>query len=129
MASNIINVTEICEVNGGPKISEVVNYTCDSYEVIEVVVSAGAADDEIVLQGVGSEMSLLQVLVPSGVYGVAPYITYKLNADSNLAIDLTNMHLFVGRGAIQALMEGVASAEITKLFLSNAHTADVTVQI
>jgi hypothetical protein len=130
MASNIINVTETCEVNGGPKISEIVGYTCDAYEVIEVVLPGPTTKKEIVIQGAGSEMSLLQVSVPSGVYGTAPYITYQLLSDTMLAIDLTNMHQFVGRGAIQALMEGVtAKAEITKIYLTNVHTSSVTVRI
>jgi len=129
--SNIINVTEKAEVSGGFKTEEVVAYSCDAYEVINVVLPPATVKKEIVLQGVGSEMSFLQLSVPSGIYGAAPYVTYYLLTNSGLQIDLTNMHQYVGRGAIQALMEGVSpsKAEITKLYLSNVHTVAVNVQI
>lgn len=129
--SNIINVTQKAEINSGETIQEITNYSCDAYEVINVVLPGPTVKKEIVLQGVGSEMSLLQISVPNGVYGAAPYITYYLLTNSGLQIDLTNMHEYVGRGAIQALMEGVSpsKAEITKLYLSNVHTSPVTVKI
>jgi hypothetical protein len=129
MASIIINVTEACEVNGGPNVSEVVGYTCDSYEVIEVLLAPATVKQEVILQGVGSLMSLLQISVPSGAYGDV-YISYQLLSNAGLEINLSNMHQFVGRGAIQALMEGVpAKAEITKMYLSNVHTSPVTVRV
>ena len=129
MASNIINVTEKAEVNGGPKIEEVVEYTCDSYEVIEVVIPGPTTAQQVVLQGVGSEMSLLQISVPNGVYGTTPYVSYHLNAAINLEVPLNNMQQFIGRGAILAAMEAGGSAEITDIFLNNVHTEDITVQI
>lgn len=129
MAQNIINVTEACQISGGPNISEVVQYTCDAYEIIEVSLPGPTTKKEIVIQGVGSEMSLLQLSVPSGAYGTAPYITYQLLSNAGLAIDLTNMHQFVGRGAIQALMDGQGDAEITKIYLTNVHTSAVIVRI
>lgn len=128
---NQINVTQKSEISSGETLQEVTGYSCDAYEVINIVLPGPTTKKEVVLQGTGSEMSLLQLSVPSGVYGTAPYITYYLLTNSGLQIDLTNMHQYVGRGAIQALMEGVSptKTEITKLYLTNVHTSPVTVKI
>lgn len=124
-----ITVTERSEVSAGEVLAESVNYTCDAYEIIDIVLPGPTTKKEVVIQGAGSEMSLLAIMVPNGVYGAAPYITYQLLSNAGLAIDLTNMHQFVGRGAIQALMDGQGDAEITKIYFTNVHTSPVTVRL
>ena len=130
MPSININVTQKCEIRSGEVIQESISYAGDAYDVLDIVVPQSTADLEVELYGAGSECSLLAILIPNGVYpmdGDDPKVSYKIADAENAATPLGNMHLFTGRGAIQALMEG--AAEPTKLFFSNEHTEDVTVKV
>jgi len=128
---NNIALTQRAQISSGELIQEAIGYTCDAYDIIDVTVAGLAADMEVELYGAGSECSLLAILIPNGVYPATvpgtPDVSYKIADAGHGVIPLGNMHLFSGRGAIEALIDG--AAEPTKLYFSNINVSAVVVKV
>ena len=106
-------------IANGPSVLVVRSLAVDAYDVIEVVIAAGAADKEVQIQPGGTgQVSLLSV--SADWFGEA--LTYKTATGTGAtAYALDQPHLFAGAGALATL----GTAPPTKLFFSNS-TSGVT---
>ena len=91
-----------------------------AYDVVEVTIADGAADEEVEVQP-GSDVQLLMITANS----YDPPLTYKVNAAANPAHDLDQPQVFFGAGAI-GLLDASAPGS---LFVSNATGSDAVLSI
>jgi hypothetical protein len=95
-------------------------FEVDAYDVIEVTVADGAADDQIDVQP-GSGVQLLAITTDS----YDPPLTYKVNDTANPVFTLDQPQVFAGAGAVGLL----AASAPTALFFTNATGQDALVSI
>ena len=91
-----------------------------AYDVLEVSIADGAADQEVELQP-GSDVQLLMITADS----YDPSLSYKVNAAANPSRDLDQPQVFFGSGAV-SLLDASAPAS---LFVSNATGQNVVLSV
>lgn len=115
-----INWTLSVQVAGGPTISAIRSLSVDAYDVVNVVIPAGATEVEVAVQP-GSADQVQFLLINSNQYGAD--LTYTLTSGgSEIALDA--QLLLVGEGAV-----GLLGSAPETLFFSNGLPNDASIQI
>jgi hypothetical protein len=91
-----------------------------AYDVVEVTIANGAADEEVDVQP-GSDVQLLMITADR----YDPPLTYKVNAAGNPSRALDQPQVFFGAGAISLLDAAAPSS----LVVSNATGSDVVLSV
>ncbi len=109
-------------VPNGPRIQLNRSLPLDAYDKLDVKISAGDVDKEVVLQP-GTAGQVYFIAVVSDQYGDT--LTYKVNDKTSTGIyKLDGPHLLVGVGAV-----GMLDPAPDSLFISNAMASEAEIQI
>jgi hypothetical protein len=108
-------------VGGGPSLARSFKLGVDAYDLIDVSIADGAADDAVELQpGGAGQVQFLLVL--AGSYD--PPLSYKVNVAGNPSHDLDRELLLAGDGAL-----GLLGAAPNQLLFTNATGQAIAVQV
>lgn len=121
MAVNITTGTEV-NVAGGPTVRLSETFPVDAYDLIDVPIADGAADQVVEVQPAAAAGQIQFLLVSASEYDAN--LTYKVNDPANPPHALDRSLILTGSGAVALL--GFAPEN---MLFSNATGGDITVQI
>ncbi len=121
MAKNLV-ITQRVQEGDEYLFNESLNYAAEGYDVVDVVVEAGAEDMEIEL--VTGDAVLFAIRASGYEESGSPVLSYKVGSDKNPAITLDKAQMLVGAGAVALL-----GFDPDKVYLSNSGTLNYNVTI
>jgi len=116
-----ITTNFVTTVTGGPSLGRSFKLEVDAYDLVDVSIADGAADEAVELQpGGAGQVQFLLVLADS----YDPALSYKVNAAANPSHDLDRELLLAGEGAL-----GLLGGPPNQLLLTNATGQAISVRV
>jgi hypothetical protein len=116
-----ITTNFVATVTGGPSIGRSFRLGVNAYDVVDVSIADGAADEAVELQpGSAGQVQFLLVIADS----YDPALSYKVNNAGNPSHDLDRELLLAGDGAL-----GLLGEPPNQLLFTNATGQAISVQV
>jgi len=116
-----ITTNFVATVVGGPTLGRSFKLQVDAYDLVDISIANGAADEPVELQpGGAGQVQFLLVLASS----YAPALSYKVNAAANPSRDLDRELLLAGDGAL-----GLLGAPPNQLLFTNATGQEISIRV
>jgi hypothetical protein len=116
-----ITTNFVATVAGGPSLGRSFKLAVDAFDLVDVSIDDGAADEAVELQpGGAGQVQFLLVVADS----YDPALSYKVNAAGNPSHDLDRELLLVGEGAL-----GLLDDAPNELLFSNATGQAISVRV